>query len=66
MAAVCKGACFMGLVHHTDAEREYANDRNSDIGRLNKALDEALAKGWTVADMKNDWKIIFPNETTNP
>jgi phosphoglycolate phosphatase-like HAD superfamily hydrolase len=64
--AACKGACFMGLVHHTDAEREYAYDRNSDIGRLDKALDEALAKGWTVVDMKNDWKTIFPNEKTNP
>ena len=49
-----------GLVHHTDAEREYAYDRNSDIGKLDKALDEALAKGWTVVDLKSDWKSIFP------
>ena len=58
--AACERLCFMGLVHHTDAEREYAYDRNSDIGKLDKALDEALAKGWTVVDMKSDWKTIFP------
>ena len=43
------GARFMGIVHHTDAEREYAYDRNSRIGRLDKALDEATKRGWTVA-----------------
>ena len=48
------------LVHHTDAVREYAYDRTSTMGRLDKALDEAHAKGWTVVDMKNDWKTIFP------
>jgi hypothetical protein len=53
------GARFMGLVHHTDAEREYAYDRQSKVGRLDKALDEANAKGWIVADMKQDWKKIF-------
>ncbi len=42
------GARFMGLVHHTDAEREYAYDRQSKVGRLDKALDEANAKGWTA------------------
>lgn len=47
-------------VHHTDAEREWAYDRESPIGRLDKGLDEARAKGWTVVDMKNDWKIIYP------
>jgi hypothetical protein len=41
-----------GLVHHTDAEREWAYDRNSRIGKLDKALDEGLAKGWTIVDMK--------------
>ncbi len=56
------GARFALLVHHTDAEREWAYDRASSIGRLDKALDEAQSKGWTVADMKNDWKIIFPFE----
>ena len=56
------GARFALLVHHTDAEREWAYDRTSSNGRLDKALDEALAKGWTVVDMKNDWKIIYPFE----
>jgi hypothetical protein len=54
------GPRFMLLVHHTDAAREYAYDRQSSFGRLDKALDEANAKGWTVVDMKNDWKTIFP------
>jgi hypothetical protein len=53
------GPHFMLLVHHTDAEREYAYDRNSSVGRLDKALDEANAKGWTVVGMKDDWKKIF-------
>jgi len=56
------GAPFGLLVHHTDAEREWAYDRNSSIGRLDKALDEAQAKGWTVVDMKRDWKRMFPFE----
>jgi len=43
------GARFMGIVHHTDAEREYAYDRNSRIGRLDKVLYEATKRGWTVA-----------------
>jgi phosphoglycolate phosphatase-like HAD superfamily hydrolase len=64
--AACQRLCFMGLVHHTDAVREYAYDRNSDVGKLDKALDEALAKGWTVVDMKNDWKTIFPPAKANP
>ena len=55
-------ARFALLVHHTDATREWTYDRNSSIGRLDKALDEAQAKGWTVVDMKRDWKIIFPFE----
>jgi hypothetical protein len=58
--AAGSGASFMGLVHHTDAEREWAYDRTSSIGRLDKALDEAQAKGWSVVDMKNDWSTIFP------
>ena len=53
---------FALIVHHTDAEREWAYDRASSIGRLDKALDEAQANGWTVVDMKNDWKTIFPFE----
>jgi phosphoglycolate phosphatase-like HAD superfamily hydrolase len=54
------GLRFALIVHHTDAEREWAYDRNSSIGRLDKALDQAQAKGWTVVDMKSDWKTIFP------
>jgi haloacid dehalogenase-like hydrolase len=61
--AAGNGARFMGLVHHTDAEREWAYDRNSPIGRLEKALDEAQGRGWTVVDMKKDWKTIFPDIT---
>jgi haloacid dehalogenase-like hydrolase len=57
--AAGSGARFMGLVHHTDAEREYAYDRESQIGKLDKALDEAKIRGWTVVDMKRDWKRIF-------
>jgi phosphoserine phosphatase len=53
------GARFVGLVHHTDAEREWAYDRKSSIGRLDEALDDARAKGWTVMDMKKDWKRVF-------
>jgi len=49
------------LVHHTDAEREYSYDRESKVGRLDKALDEANAKHWVVIDMKTDWKEVFPN-----
>ena len=48
------------IVHHTDAEREYAYDRNTHVGRLDLALDAAKVNGWTVADMKTDWKEIFP------
>jgi phosphoserine phosphatase len=54
------GPRFMGLVRHTDGEREWAYDRQSSIGRLDKALDEATRKGWTVVDMKQDWKVIYP------
>jgi hypothetical protein len=54
------GARFVGLVHHTDAEREWAYDRQSDIGRLNKALDEAASRNWVIVDMKQSWKIIYP------
>jgi len=53
------GARLALIVHHTDGEREWAYDRKSSIGGLDKALDEAKAKGWTIADMKNDWKRIF-------
>ena len=56
------GPRFALLVHHTDADREWAYDRSSHIGRLDKALDEAQDKGWTVVDMKRDWKRVFPFE----
>jgi hypothetical protein len=58
--AAGSGARFMGLVHHTDAEREWAYDRASHVGKLDRALDEAMAKGWQVVDMKRDWKQVFP------
>ena len=54
------GARFALLVHHTDAEREWDYDRNSAIGRLDKALDKAHANGWTVVDMKKEWKAVYP------
>lgn len=60
--AAGRGARFMGIVHHTDAEREWSYDRTSSIGKLDKALDNAKAKGWTVMDMKKDWKRIFAFE----
>jgi phosphoserine phosphatase len=60
--AAGSGARFCLLVRHTDAVREWAYDRQSHIGQLDKGLDEAAAKGWTVVSMKNDWKRIFPSE----
>jgi phosphoglycolate phosphatase-like HAD superfamily hydrolase len=56
------GARFGGLVHHTDAEREWAYDRTSSVGRLDKGLDEAKANNWILASMKDDWKHIFAFE----
>jgi len=53
---------FMLYVHHTDSKREWAYDRESHIGRLDKGLDEAKKHGWTVIDMKKDWKVIYPFE----
>lgn len=53
-------ARFMGLVRHTDAEREWSYDRDSHIGKLDRALDEAIARKWVVVDMKQDWKVIYP------
>jgi len=61
-AASSKYRSFMLYVHHTDAEREWAYDRDSHIGKLDKGLDQALKDGWTVIDMKNDWKVIYPYE----
>jgi len=56
------GTRFGLIVHHTDAKREWAYDRKSSIGHLDKALDAAPANGWTVVDMKQDWKVIYPFE----
>ena len=53
------GARLGMIVHHTDAEREYAYDPDTDFGRLDKALDAAATSKWIVVDMKNDWKRIF-------
>ena len=58
--AAGEGRRFMLLVRHTDAEREWAYDRQSPIGRLDKTLDEAQRRGWTIVDMKKDWKKVFP------
>jgi phosphoserine phosphatase len=54
------GARLGVLVHHTDGERESAYDRESHIGRLDRGLDEADARGWIVVSMKDDWKRVFP------
>lgn len=56
------GPRFALIVHHTDAVREWAYDRDSVVGRLDKALDEAPKRGWLVVDMKDDWKVIYPFE----
>jgi hypothetical protein len=58
--AAGEGLRLMLLVRHTDSEREWAYDRQSHIGRLDKALDEAQSRGWTVVDMKKDWNRVFP------
>jgi phosphoglycolate phosphatase-like HAD superfamily hydrolase len=54
------GPRFAAIVHHTDGEREVAYDRDSKIGKLDKALDQAPLRGWTLIDMKRDWKVVFP------
>jgi phosphoglycolate phosphatase-like HAD superfamily hydrolase len=56
------GVRFGLIVHHTDAAREWAYDRTSSIGKLDKALDEAKTRNWTVVDMKTDWKNVFAFE----
>lgn len=60
--AAGSGTRFCLYVHHTDAGREWAYDRASTIGRFDKGLDEAKARGWTIVDMKTDWKRVFPFE----
>jgi hypothetical protein len=61
--AAGKGPRFIGLIHHTDEKREWAYDRESLVGKLDKALDEARQKNWTIVDMKNDWRIVYPWES---
>jgi hypothetical protein len=61
-ATMSGGVCLGLIVHHTDAEREYAYDRDTHFGRLDKALDAAAVNKWTVVSMKTDWKVIFPPE----
>ncbi len=56
-----QGARFGLYVHHDDADREWAYDRESHIGKLARGLDEAPQRGWTVVSMKDDWKSIFPD-----
>jgi len=60
--AAGEGPSFCLYVHHTDADREWAYDRDSHIGRLDKGLVEAKDRGWTVVDMARDWKVVFPPE----
>jgi hypothetical protein len=55
-----KGPRFGLIVHHTDKDREWAYDRESHVGRLDKALDEAPKREWVVTDMKKEWKVIYP------
>jgi haloacid dehalogenase-like hydrolase len=55
------GLRFGMIVHHDDAEREYAYDRDSHIGQLKKGLDLGPERGWTIVSMKNDWKVIYPD-----
>ena len=65
--AACQKLCFMGLVHHTDAVREYAYGPDSKVGTFSDALlAEANGKGWAVVSMKDEWKVIFPWEKPSP
>ena len=60
-----EGARFALYVHHTDEKREWAYDRESKVGKLDKGLEEAKANGWTVVDMKQDWSVIYPIDKKN-
>jgi hypothetical protein len=57
------GASLGLIVHHDDAEREYAYDRASSVGRLDRALDEAAGRSWTVVSMKADWRVMYPDSS---
>jgi len=59
------GPRFLGLVHHNDAQREWAYDRESPVGRLDRALDEAREKGWTLVDMAREWRVVYPWEASS-
>jgi phosphoglycolate phosphatase-like HAD superfamily hydrolase len=61
--AAGSGPRLMVLIQHTDAAREWSYDRDSKVGRLDGALDEARARGWTVVSMKDDWKRVFSTDT---
>ena len=50
---------MMAIIHHTDGEREWEYDRNSLVGKLDKALDIARSQGWLIVDMKKDWRQVF-------
>jgi hypothetical protein len=56
------GPRFGLIVHHTDGDREWAYDRDSKIGRLDRGLNEAASRGWLLVDMANDWKTVFPGQ----
>ncbi len=64
--AAGSGPRFCLYLHHTDAQREWAYDRNSHVGRLDKGLTEAVAKGWTVVSMKDDWRTVWPEASAEP
>jgi len=59
-ATAGKGRSLAVLIHHTDAAREAAYDRKSSFGKLDKGLEEAQQRQWTVVDMKQDWRVVFP------
>lgn len=56
------GLRLAGIIHHTDSSREFAYDRRSRVGKLDKALDEAITRNWLIVDMKRDWRSVFPFE----
>ena len=58
-----EGARLGLIVHHTDSEREFAYDRESHVGRLDRGLDESDERGWLVIDMARDWKSVWPSNT---
>jgi hypothetical protein len=60
------GPRFALFVHHDDAERDYAYDRSDKLQQFNKGWDEAVARGWTVVSMKQDWKVIYPFQRSEP